>query len=223
MLTEEELIRYSRQVIIPGIEEEGQEILMSQNVIIVGGGGLGCPVALYCAAAGFGNIEIWDNDLVELSNLNRQIGHMFSNIGKSKSDSLTDQCKKINPSVNVSSKNKRFECFSDINNYDIIFDCSDNIGTRYFINEVAHKKKMILVSGSATQLEGQIGIFKSWIDKFQPCYECVFPKTVENHTNYNCREAGILGSVTNLIASMQVTEAIRESLRKKISKKIIYF
>ncbi len=212
MLSDEDLIRYSRQVIIPGIQEEGQKVLMSKSIVIIGAGGLGCPVALYCAAAGFGNIEIWDNDKIELSNLNRQVGHIFSNIGKAKSDSLSDRCRKINPQINISSKNKKFEINSNIDKHDIVFDCSDNIETRYLINKLAHKKQKILISGSATQLEGQVAVFKSGLDKKHACYECIFPRQKDGYVNNSCREAGILGSVTNLIASIQVTEGIRESL-----------
>ncbi len=219
MLSDDDLIRYSRQVIIPGIEEDGQKILMSTKIMIIGAGGLGCPVALYCAAAGFGNIQIWDNDVVELSNLNRQIGHMFKDIGKAKSNSLSDSCKKLNPKISMSSKINKFEINSDINNYDIIFDCSDNIETRLQINEVVHKNKKILISGSATQLEGQVAVFKSGLESNLPCYECIFPKSSDSYRSYNCREAGILGSVTNLIASIQVTEGIRESLIKNKEKK----
>ena len=219
MLNDDDLIRYSRQIIIPGFEEEGQEILMSKSIVIIGAGGLGCPTAMYCAAAGFGNIEIWDHDIVELSNLNRQIGHNVKDINKEKSVSLSETCKKINPNINIQSKNKTFELDTDLKKHDLIFDCSDNFKTRYIINEIAHKHKITLISGSATQFEGQVSVFKSGLHNDLPCYECVFPNTNETFTNYNCREAGILGSVTNLIASLQVTEGIRESLIKNKNNK----
>ena len=212
MLNEQDLSRYSRQIIIPGFEEDGQEELLSKKILIVGAGGLGCPTALHCAATGFGNVEIWDNDKVELSNLNRQIGHKNSRIGSSKSKSLQENCKEINPNIKIFSKNKTFGKKSDIKKYDIIFDCTDNIETRYIINEKCHLESKILISGSATQFEGQVSVFKSGRDKKLPCYECVFPRHSTNLPNFNCREAGIIGPVTNLIASIQVTEGIRESL-----------
>tara|TARA_B100000965_G_scaffold338334_1_gene305498 strand:+ start:1252 stop:2025 length:774 start_codon:yes stop_codon:yes gene_type:complete len=223
MLNDDDLIRFSRQIIIPGFEEEGQEILMSKSIIIVGAGGLGCPTAMYCAAAGFGNIEIWDHDIVELSNLNRQIGHTVNDIGTKKSVSLSETCKKINPNINIHSKNKTFEVDNDLKKHDIIFDCSDNFKSRYIINEIAHKHRKTLISGSATQFEGQVSVFKSGLYNDFPCYECVFPKTTETFMNFNCREAGILGSVTNLIASLQVTEGIRESLIKNKHKNNNFF
>ena len=213
MLSEKDLIRYSRQVIIPDIDEQGQEILISQKILIVGAGGLGCPVGLYCAAAGFGNIEIWDNDVIELSNLNRQIAHQTNDIGLNKAKSLEIKCSQINSSISIKSKNLIFDENSDVKRFDIIFDCTDNIETRYKINKVAHNNKKLLISGSATQFEGQVLVIKSGINKSYPCYECVFPKTTENELNFNCRNAGILGSVTSFIASIQVTEAIREILR----------
>ena len=221
MLNDEDLIRYSRQVIIPGFEEEGQEVLMSQSVLIVGAGGLGCPVALYLSAAGFGEIEIWDYDKVELSNLNRQIGHSSNELGISKSKSLEKRCKEINSSIKIKSKNIKLNRNSVINKFDIIFDCTDNIETRYEINKLAHLRKKILISGSATQLEGQVFVIKSGLSNEFPCYECAFPKGSKSLTSdYNCREAGILGSITNLIASIQVTEGIREVLRLKRENKL---
>ncbi len=223
MLNDDDLIRYSRQIIIPGFEEEGQEILMSKSIIIVGAGGLGCPTAMFCSAAGFGNIEIWDHDVVELSNLNRQVGHAVKDITSEKALSLSQTCKEINPNINICSKNQTFKKDTDLKKHDIIFDCSDNFKTRYIINEIAHKQNKTLISGSATQFEGQVSIFKSGLDNNLPCYECVFPKQNETFTNYNCREAGILGSVTNLIASIQVTEGIRESLIKSKPNKNNFF
>jgi len=213
MLSEEDLIRYSRQVIMPEFEEQGQEILISQKILIVGAGGLGCPVGMYCSAAGFGSIEIWDNDVVELSNLNRQIAHQTNEIGFNKASSLEKKCKLINSSINVKSKNLKLDKSSDISKFDVIFDCTDNISTRYEINKLVHIHKKLLISGSATQLEGQVLVIKSGINKKYPCYECVFPKTSENNLNFNCREAGILGSITSFIGSIQVTEAIREVFR----------
>jgi len=223
MISDHDLTRYSRQIIIPGFEEEGQEEILSKNILIIGAGGLGCPTALHCAATGFGSIDIWDNDKVELSNLNRQIGHKNSRIGFSKAKSLQESCQEINPNISIFSKNKSFGLKSDIKKYDIIFDCTDNIETRYIINKKCHLEKKILVSGAATQFEGQVSVFKSGVDKNLPCYECVFPKKSLNMPNYNCREAGIIGPVTNFIASLQVIEAIRESLLKLKHNKNNFF
>ncbi len=210
MINEKQLLKYSRQLIIPGLEEEGQELLLSKNILIVGAGGLGCPTALYCTAAGFGNIEIWDNDNVALSDLNRQIGHKEKNIGCNKAKSLSQSCIDLNPDVNINYNENYFNKNSIIEKFDIIFDCTDNIESRYLINKLAHKESKILISGSATQLEGQLMVIKSGIEPTMPCYECIFPNLAEEMPNFNCRESGILGSITSFISSLQVTEAIRE-------------
>ena len=210
MLNDDDLNRYSRQVIIPNFDEEGQEKLLKTKCLIVGAGGLGCPVALYCAAAGFGHIEIYDNDIIEISNLNRQIAHTYDQIGNNKAENLAKECQKINPNISIISKKENFDKTMDINDFDLIFDCSDNPKTKYILNYLSHKSKKILISGSAIQMEGQLAIWKSGLNTDYPCYECVFPKTNETAPITNCREAGIIGPITGLIGSMQVNEAIKE-------------
>ena len=210
MLNDEDLNRYARQVIIPNFDEEGQERLLNTNCLIVGAGGLGCPVALYASAAGFGHIEIYDQDIIEISNLNRQIAHKNNHIGNSKAENLVQECLKINPNISIISKKKIFDVSIDVSNFDLIFDCCDNPETKYILNSLSHKCKKILISGSAVQMEGQFAIWKSGLNKNYPCYECVFPRTNEKAPISNCREAGIIGPVTGLIGSMQVNEAIKE-------------
>jgi len=210
MLNNEDLNRYARQVIIPNFDEEGQEKLLNTNCLIVGAGGLGCPVALYASAAGFGHIEIYDQDIIEISNLNRQIAHKNNHVGSNKAESLVQECKRINPNISIISKKLIFDETIDISHFDLIFDCSDNPETKYILNCLSHKCKKILISGSAVQMEGQFAIWKSGLEENFPCYECVFPKTNEKPPITNCREAGIIGPVTGLIGSMQVNEAIKE-------------
>ena len=210
MLNEDDLNRYARQVIIPNFDEEGQEKLLKTKCLIVGAGGLGCPVALYACAAGFGHIEIYDQDFVEISNLNRQIAHKNNDVGNNKAENLVQECLKINPNISISSKKKNFDETEDVSNFDLIFDCSDNPETKYILNSLSHKFKKILISGSAVQMEGQLAIWKSGLNKDYPCYECVFPRSNEKAPITNCREAGIIGPVTGLIGSMQVNEAIKE-------------
>ncbi len=210
MLNDDDLNRYARQVIIPNFDEEGQEKLLKTNCLIVGAGGLGCPVALYASAAGFGNIEIYDEDIIEISNLNRQIAHKYNQIGNNKAENLAQECLKINPNISIKSKKKIFNDAIDISGFDLIFDCCDNTETKYILNFLSHKFKKILISGSAVQMEGQFAIWKSGLNKGYPCYECVFPRTNEKAPITNCREAGIIGPVTGLIGSMQVNEAIKE-------------
>ena len=210
MLNDHDLNRYARQVIIPNFDEDGQEKLLRTKCLIIGAGGLGCPVALYASAAGFGNIVIFDQDTIEVSNLNRQVAHKNDSIGVNKAENLVKECQKINPNISIISNKKIFDETIDIDNFDLIFDCSDNPETRYSLNALSHKFKKILISGSAVQMEGQLAIWKSGLNENYPCYECVFPRTDEKAPITNCREAGIIGPVAGLIGIMQVNEAIKE-------------
>ncbi|MFL2819038.1 MAG: HesA/MoeB/ThiF family protein [Candidatus Puniceispirillales bacterium] len=210
MLNDDDLTRYARQVIIPNFDEEGQEKLLGTKCLIVGAGGLGCPVALYASAAGFGHIEICDDDTIELTNLNRQIAHKNNKIGHNKAENLARECLKINPNISIKSNKKNLDQSTDISNFDLIFDCSDNPKTKYIINLLSHLSQKTLISGSAVQMEGQLAVWKSGLNKSYPCYECIFPKTSEKAPITNCREAGIIGPITGLIGSMQVNEGIKE-------------
>ena len=210
MLNDDDLNRYARQVIIPNFDEKGQEKLLNTKCLIVGAGGLGCPVALYASAAGFGHLEIYDQDIIEISNLNRQIAHKNDHVGYNKAENLAKECLKINPILSIISKKENFNEKINVSKFDLIFDCSDNPETRYILNYISHKYKKILISGSAVQMEGQMSIWKSGLNRDYPCYECVFPKTTEKAPITNCREAGIIGPVTGLIGSLLVNEAIKE-------------
>ena len=222
MLNDDDLTRYARQVIIPNFDEEGQEKLLGTKCLIIGAGGLGCPVALYASAAGFGHIEICDDDSIELTNLNRQIAHKNNKIGHNKAENLVRECSKINPNISIKSNKKNLDQFTDISNFDIIFDCSDNPKTKYTINLLSHLSQKTLISGSAVQMEGQLAVWKSGLNKSYPCYECIFPKTNEKAPITNCREAGIIGPITGLIGSMQVNEGIKEIAFKNYQSRAGY-
>ena len=222
MLNDDDLTRYARQVIIPNFDEEGQEKLLGTKCLIIGAGGLGCPVALYASAAGFGHIEICDDDIIELTNLNRQIAHKNNKIGHNKAENLVRECSKINPNISIKSNKKKLGQSTDINNFDLIFDCSDNPKTKYTINLLSHLSQKTLISGSAVQMEGQLAVWKSGLNKNYPCYECVFPKTNEVAPITNCREAGIIGPITGLIGSMQVNEGIKEIAFKNYQSRAGY-
>ena len=210
MLNDDDLNRYARQLIIPNFDEEGQENLLGSKCLIIGAGGLGCPVALYASAAGFGHIEICDDDTIDLTNLNRQIAHKNNRIGYNKAENLVSECSKINPNITIKSNKQKLDQYTDISDFNLIFDCSDNPETKYTINHLSHLNKKTLISGSAVQMEGQFAIWKSGLNEIYPCYECVFPKTKEKAPISNCREAGIIGPITGLIGSMQVNEGIKE-------------
>ena len=222
MLNDDDLTRYARQVIIPNFDEEGQEKLLGTKCLIVGAGGLGCPVALYASAAGFGHIEICDDDTIELTNLNRQIAHKNNKIGHNKAENLVRECSKINPNISIKSNKKNLDQSTDISNFDLIFDCSDNPKTKYTINLLSHLSQKTLISGSAVQMEGQLAVWKSGLNKSYPCYECIFPKTSEKAPITNCREAGIIGPITGLIGSMQVNEGIKEIAFKNYQSRAGY-
>ena len=222
MLNDDDLTRYARQVIIPNFDEEGQEKLLGTKCLIVGAGGLGCPVALYASAAGFGHIEICDDDTIELTNLNRQIAHKNNKIGHNKAENLVRECSKINPNISIKSNKKNLNQSTDISNFDLIFDCSDNPKTKYTINLLSHLSQKTLISGSAVQMEGQLAVWKSGLNKSYPCYECIFPKTNEKAPITNCREAGIIGPITGLIGSMQVNEGIKEIAFKNYQSRAGY-
>ena len=210
MLNDDDLNRYARQVIIPNFDENGQDKLLNTKCLIVGAGGLGCPVGLYASAAGFGHIEIWDQDIIDVTNLNRQIAHKNNSIGHNKAKNLAKECLKINPNISVGFEPKNLDLSTNIKLFDVIFDCSDNQETKYTLNYLSHKYNKILISGSAIQMEGQLSVWKSGLNNTLPCYECVFPKTTEKAPITNCREAGIIGPITGFIGSMQVNEAIKE-------------
>ena len=210
MLNDDDLNRYARQVIIPNFDENGQEKLLNTKCLIVGAGGLGCPVGLYASAAGFGYIEIWDEDIIDVTNLNRQIAHKNNRVGHNKAKNLAKECSEINPNISVEFKLKNLNISTNVRSFDIIFDCSDNQETKYALNYLSHKYNKILISGSAIQMEGQLSVWKSGLNNTLPCYECVFPKTIEKAPITNCREAGIIGPITGFIGSMQVNEAIKE-------------
>jgi adenylyltransferase/sulfurtransferase len=222
MLNDNDLTRYARQVIIPNFDEEGQERLLRTKCLIVGAGGLGCPVALYASAAGFGHIEICDDDTIELTNLNRQIAHKNNKIGHNKAENLVRECSKINPNISIKSNKKNLDQSTDISNFDLIFDCSDNPKTKYTINLLSHLSQKTLISGSAVQMEGQLAVWKSGLNNSYPCYECVFPKTNEKAPITNCRESGIIGPITGLIGSMQVNEGIKEIAFKNYQSRAGY-
>jgi molybdopterin-synthase adenylyltransferase len=210
MLNDNDLNRYSRQVIISNFDEIGQEKLLNTKCLIVGAGGLGCPVGLYASAAGFGYIEIWDEDIVDVTNLNRQIAHKNNKLGHNKAKNLAKECLKLNPNISIEFESKNLDASTNVKNFDLIFDCSDNQETKYTINYLSHKYNKLLISGSAIQMEGQLAVWKSGLNSKLPCYECVFPKTSEKAPISNCREAGIIGPITGFIGCMQVNEAVKE-------------
>jgi sulfur-carrier protein adenylyltransferase/sulfurtransferase len=208
-LTNEEIGRYSRHLIIPDVGMEGQERLKAAKVLLVGTGGLGSPAALYLAAAGVGTIGIIDNDVVDASNLQRQIIHTTSMIGHHKLDSAEHAIHELNPNVEVI-KHATFltseNALEIIEPYDLVIDGTDNFPTRYLVNDACVLLGKPNVYGSIFRFEGQLSVF--WADE-GPCYRCMFPEPPPPGMVPNCAEGGVLGIIPGTIGAAQATEGIK--------------
>ncbi len=209
IMNDDELLRYSRHVLLPQIGIEGQEKLHSGSVLIVGAGGLGCPAALYLGAAGVGRLVIADADTVDLTNLQRQIGHHTAAVGTNKAVSLRDSIRAINPGVNVEPLQQRLQgeqLDKAVAGVDVVLDCSDNFATRHAVNRACVALRKPLVSGAALGFSGQLAVFDTR-HADSPCYHCLFPETVEEGPR--CSEAGVLSPLVGVIGSMQAVEAVK--------------
>ena len=214
MLNDKDLERYSRQVIMPAIGEEGQEKLLSARVLVVGAGGLGAPVILYLAAAGIGTITIIDDDDISLSDLNRQIIYRDDGVGSSKSHHAANAASTLNPNIHISQLAVRLNGDNVeklVTSHDVVIDCSDNFETRYLIGDAAHHCGRPLVFGGAVRMEGQVSVFQSNIKGHfgSPCYRCVFPSMPDAKLAPGFSEAGILGPMAGLIGTLQALETIK--------------
>jgi len=208
-LSDEQLLHYSRHILLPQMDSEGQEVLLSSHVAIVGLGGLGAAAALYLTAAGVGQLTLIDHDRVESSNLQRQIIHNLESIGLSKVDSAQQRLSTLNSDVTLVALNTKVTQENHaalFEGVDLIVDCSDNFTTRFLLNEVALQRKIPLVSGAAIRMEAQITVFDSrWSES--PCYRCLYPNVEEQLLS--CSESGVLAPLVGVIGSMQALEAIK--------------
>ncbi|MDM8560155.1 molybdopterin-synthase adenylyltransferase MoeB [Candidatus Parabeggiatoa sp. HSG14] len=208
-----QLLRYSRQILLPQIGIEGQERLLNAKVLIIGMGGLGSPVAMYLAAAGVGHLFINDFDVVDLSNLQRQIIHTTEDIGKLKVESARKTLLALNPLIEITPLYQQLDSdalIEKINNVDVVLDCSDNLSTRFAINQAAVCTKTPLVSGAAIRMEGQISVFRSDLPD-SPCYRCLYPS--EDALTETCSQTGITAPLVGIIGSMQALEAMKLILK----------
>ena len=225
ILKPEQRSRYERHISLPEIGEKGQQKLLESRVVIIGAGGLGSPAALYLAAAGVGTIGVVDMDTVEESNLQRQILHSTETIGKNKVDSAEKTLSALNPDVNVITYNtllNKENAIEVIENYDVVVDGTDNLQTRYLINDASVKTGIPVVHGSIFQYEGQITVFDP---KNGPTYRDVFPEPPESGTAPNCTEAGVLGVLPGIVGSIQALETIKLILEigEGLSGRLIVF
>ncbi|KZX75131.1 molybdopterin-synthase adenylyltransferase MoeB [Oleiphilus sp. HI0009] len=208
-MNDEALLRYSRQLMLPGFDVAGQLALSNARILIIGAGGLGSPAALYLAAAGAGRLTIVDDDIVELSNLQRQIAHGESAIGQSKVVSAKDSLKALNKHCEVIALEQRFvesDWAEKLSEFDVVLDCSDNFETRFSVNRLCVKSKVPLVSGAAIRMEGQLAIYDSREDD-SPCYRCLYDE--QGNENLNCSTNGVMAPLVGVIGSMQALEAIK--------------
>jgi adenylyltransferase/sulfurtransferase len=208
-LTKQEIKRYARHIILPEVRLDGQEKLKNSSVLIIGAGGLGSPVAMYLAAAGVGTLGIVDFDTVDESNLQRQIIHKSSDIGKSKTESAAKTLYDINPHIKLNLYSYPISpenAFKLIEPYDIIADGTDNFQTRYLINDACVLLGKPNVYSSILQFDGQASVF--W-NKRGPCYRCLFPVPPEEGTVPSCSEAGVFGVLPGVMGSIQATEVIK--------------
>ena len=210
MLTKQEQLKYSRQIILDKIGEQGQSALRNAKVLILGVGGLGNPASLYLAAAGVGTLYIADGDTIELSNLPRQILFNEDNINENKADVAADKLQQQYPDTNIEAIDDMLDkelCDYYLPQVDLVLDCSDNIQTRYLINQACVNHKVPLIVGAATGFDGQQLTVDPRNDA-SACYHCLFPMTEKAPVN-NCQTIGIIGPVLAMIAGMQCLQAIK--------------
>jgi len=208
-MNDDQLLRYSRQIMLSDFGIEAQQALLSARVLIIGLGGLGSPVAMYLAAAGVGHLVLCDDDVVDLSNLQRQIVHDTKNLGQTKVTSARQSLLELNPEIAITTINHRLEA-DELQQQtalaDVIVDASDNFTTRYLLNETSVATRTPLVSGAAIRMDGQVTVFRPDLDH-QPCYRCLYRDGAE--TEQTCSENGILAPMVGIIGSIQALETIK--------------
>jgi len=207
-MNDDQLLRYSRQIMLPAVGIEGQERLLTARVLVVGLGGLGSPVAMYLAAAGVGTLVVVDFDDVDLSNLQRQILHTTQNMGMSKVSSALERLKAINPEVRIEGFKSRITqdtLPALIAEADAVVDCCDNFTTRFAVNAACFRAGVPLISGAAIRTEGQVAVFEG--NPGGPCYQCLYPS--DGNVDETCSANGVLAPAVGIIGSIQATEVLK--------------
>jgi adenylyltransferase/sulfurtransferase len=213
-LTDDELERYARHIVLREVGGVGQARLKLARVLVIGAGGLGSPLVLYLAAAGIGTIGIVDDDRVSLSNLQRQIAHRTADIGRPKTASAADAVHAINPGVNVEMHQVRLDASNALDliaRYDIVADGSDNFATRFLVNDACFFARRTLVSAAVTEFDGQLATYKAYDRSGAwPCYRCLFPEPPPPGTVGSCSETGVLGAAAGVMGTLQALEVVKE-------------
>jgi molybdopterin/thiamine biosynthesis adenylyltransferase len=208
-MNDDQLLRYSRQIMLPQIDVAGQEKLLASRALVIGAGGLGSPAAMYLAAAGVGHLVIADHDVVELSNLQRQLLHRDGDIGRPKAVSASDTLRAVNPDVVVTPVEARLQgepLATEVRLSDVVLDCSDNFDTRFAVNAACVRHQIPLVSGAAIRLEGQVAVFDAG-QADSPCYQCLYRDGED--AEQTCAENGVLAPLVGIIGSLQALEALK--------------
>ena len=208
-MQDNQLLRYSRQIMLPQVDIEGQQKLLNARILIIGLGGLGSPAAMYLAAAGVGRLALNDFDTVDLSNLQRQIAHDTENLGVSKVESAKYTLLRMNPEIQIELIGHQLEregLEKQIDRSDVVLDCTDNFATRFAVNRACVRTRTPLVSGAVIRFEGQITVFTPGYDD-SPCYNCLYPD--QGELEESCVRNGVIAPLPGIIGSMQALEAIK--------------
>lgn len=209
-MNDEQLLRYSRHILLPELGVEGQEAISASRMLVVGAGGLGSPAAMYLAAAGVGEIILCDGDTVDLSNLQRQLLHVLDSVGRNKAASGKDALARVNPLTRVRAIESRLagpELMDRVAEADLVLDCTDNFTTRHAINRACVALRKPLVSGAAVRFDGQVSVF-DLRDGGKPCYHCLFPEG-EDVAELRCAVTGVFAPITGIVGAMQAAEALK--------------
>jgi adenylyltransferase/sulfurtransferase len=209
--TEAELHRYSRHILLEEVGATGQARLRAARVLVVGAGGLGSPLALYLAAAGVGTLGIVDDDVLELSNLQRQVAHTTARIGRNKAESAAETLRALNPGTQIEIHARRMDADAArelIPRYDIVCDGTDNFATRFLLGDACHLMARPLVSAAVLRFEGQLSVFAGH-GGAHPCHRCLHPEPPPPGLVPTCSEAGVLGAVTGVMGTLQATEVLK--------------
>ena len=211
MMDDQALLRYSRQIMLPEVDIDGQERLRAAHALIIGAGGLGSPVALYLAAAGVGTITIADADHVELTNLQRQIAHQQASLGVNKARSAKESMQALNPECHVVAIEQHAEgeaLTALVASADVVLDCTDRFSSRYAINAASQQAGVPLISGAAIRFSGQLAVFDPR-DEACPCYACLYPPGDSEDEALSCAESGVMAPLVGLIGCFQAVEAFK--------------
>jgi len=213
--TDEQIERYARHIVLKEVGGAGQQRLLRSKVLVIGAGGLGCPIVMYLAAAGVGTIGVVDDDAVSLSNLQRQIAHVTARIGRPKTASAAETVAALNPDVRLVEHRTRLaadNALDLIGAYDLVADGSDNFATRFLVNDACYLSKKTLVTAAIAQFDGQLATFKPYQPGDHPCYRCLFREAPAGDFDESCARDGILGALAGVMGSLQAVEVLKELL-----------